>query len=232
MLLFLGLATVWQLLAKELKYPEGVRPGDQISGSEGEYFRYKHVFVKPPDDEDRVESLKMADDIKCTACEVLLHSLLNRAESLTEDHIMDQFDGELEQLPELTDNPQENRVNRNRKGCNKHFKDELLLRGWSARKCEPGPDASGEGPAWCLEKSENLPSDRDVDTYAVRNEAVFHACESTIGRNGAEIAEQVVELKEEGVELAEIVRTACKKAGRCSTVRKPRRTGKGQQGEL
>ncbi|CAE7772904.1 PDE9A [Symbiodinium sp. CCMP2592] len=88
-------------------YPQGVKPGDQVSGSEGEYFRYKHVFVKPPDDEDRVEALKMAADFKCTACEVLLQSLLQRAESMTEDHIMDQFDGELEEPVELSDNPQD-----------------------------------------------------------------------------------------------------------------------------
>ncbi|CAE7224199.1 PDE9A [Symbiodinium natans] len=72
--------------------------------------QYKHVFVKPPDDEDRVEALKMAADFKCTACEVLLQSLLQRAESLTEDHIMDQFDGELEETVELTDNPQDRSV--------------------------------------------------------------------------------------------------------------------------
>eukprot|EP00439_Symbiodinium_sp_Y106_P069453 s2566_g11.t4 len=89
------------------QYPQGVKPGDQVSGSEGEYFRYKHVFVKPPDDEDRVEALKMAADFKCTACEVLLQSLLQRAESMTEDHIMDQFDGELEEPVELSDNPQD-----------------------------------------------------------------------------------------------------------------------------
>lgn len=199
-----------------------MKPGDQVSGSEGEYFRYKHVFVKPPDDEDRVEALKMAADFKCSACEVLLQSLLQRAESMTEDHIMDQFDGELEEPVELSDNPQENRVNRNRRGCNKHFKDELLLRGWSARKCAPASeesDAGTSGPVWCLEQSQRLPTERDVDTYHVRNEAVFIACESTVGRNGAEMAAQAVEMKEDGTEFSEILRKVCRDAGRCEAPR-------------
>ncbi|CAJ1418463.1 unnamed protein product [Effrenium voratum] len=212
--------------AKELKYPEGVQAGDLVSGSEGEYFRYKHVFVKPPDDEDRMEALKMAKDITCSACEVLLDSLLKQAESMTEDHILDQFDGELLEPPALSDNAQENRVNQNRRGCNKHFKDELLLRGWAARKC-----ASTEGAEWCLERGAP-PSERDVDTYNVRNEAVFYACESTVGRLGAEIAAKVAELKEDGLSLAEVVRIACQEAGRCDASKVKRRKGKAKSKEL
>merc|ERR1719399_1973793 len=92
-------------LGKELKYPDGVQPGDQISGSEGEFFRYKHVFVKPPDDDDRRESIEMGMDVRCTACEAMLEGLLAK------DHIMDQLDGELTGPVPETENPQENRVN-------------------------------------------------------------------------------------------------------------------------
>eukprot|EP00931_Biecheleriopsis_adriatica_P097428 TRINITY_DN71202_c0_g1_i1.p1 TRINITY_DN71202_c0_g1~~TRINITY_DN71202_c0_g1_i1.p1 ORF type:complete len:240 (-),score=37.05 TRINITY_DN71202_c0_g1_i1:7-726(-) len=207
----------------------GLGPGDQISGSEGEFFRYKHVFVKPPDDKDRMESLKISEDIKCAACEVLLQHLLKRAGKLTEDYIMDQFDGEIDEPIALTSDLQENRVNKNRKGCNKHFKDEVLLRGWSVRKCaetSAGPHAGqSQQPSaiWCLEQVDQLPSERDVDTYSIRNEAVFHACENTIGRNGAEIAQLVSELKEAGLEFSEIIRTSCRDAGRCNAPRKGKR---------
>eukprot|EP00930_Biecheleria_cincta_P076040 TRINITY_DN63242_c0_g1_i1.p1 TRINITY_DN63242_c0_g1~~TRINITY_DN63242_c0_g1_i1.p1 ORF type:complete len:251 (-),score=54.51 TRINITY_DN63242_c0_g1_i1:64-816(-) len=223
-------AFTWRGAARELKYPEGIGPGDQVSGSDGEFFRYKHVFVKPPDDEDRIEALRMANDVKCTACEVLLQHLLKRAETLTEDHIMDQLDGELEKPAELSTNEQENRVNRNRKGCNKHFKDDILLRGWSVRKCDDASsplETSSEKRTWCLVQSERLPSERDVDTYSVHNEATFLACEGTIGRNGAEIAASVAEMKEDGVVLSEIIARSCKKAGRCEAAKK--RKGKSKK---
>eukprot|EP00913_Durusdinium_trenchii_P013531 g12702.t1 len=80
-------------------------------------------------------------------------------------------------------------------------------------------------PTWCLQRRETPPSERDVDTYNVRNEAVFYACESTVGRNGAEIAAQVAELKEAGGTLTEMIRVACREAGNCVS---KRRKGKGK----
>eukprot|EP00929_Paragymnodinium_shiwhaense_P045201 TRINITY_DN23121_c0_g1_i3.p1 TRINITY_DN23121_c0_g1~~TRINITY_DN23121_c0_g1_i3.p1 ORF type:complete len:262 (-),score=67.97 TRINITY_DN23121_c0_g1_i3:185-907(-) len=171
-----GLAAVQQYgaLGKELKYPEGVKPGDQISGAGGEYFRYKHVLIKPPDDDDRAEALRMSEDVRCQACEILLQSLLKKAESFSEDHIMDQLDGDLEPYKESTD-PQEERVNKNRKACNKHFKDELLLKGWNVHKCRPEAEAQADSSGdkkkeFCLTQSGGRTSDRDVDTYSVRSE--------------------------------------------------------------
>jgi len=224
--------------AKELKYPDGVRPGDQISGTDGEFFRYKHVLIKPPDDDDRMESLRMAEDIKCTACVAIVRNLLKKAESNSEDHIMDQLDGELVEVPELTDNPQENRVNANRKGCNKHFKDELLLRGWSVSRC---PEAEGakltvqavneegaagtkgsevaplarEGQEFCLEQRSRLPTERDVDTYSTRNEAAFYACENTVARYAQEIASLIAQRLEDGGDREEAIHAACEEAARC-----------------
>merc|ERR1712146_221735 len=111
------------------------------------------------------------------------------AESYTEDHIQDQLDGEMDGPPEPSYNAQDARVNANRKGCNKHFKDELLLKGHQIRNCKDiasetdGKKGTGN-KTYCLEKSPSLPSERDVDTYSVRNEALFYACESTIARHG------------------------------------------------
>lgn len=211
------------VLGAELKYPSGVKPGDQISGSEGEFFRYKHVFVKPPDDADRMQSIEMGMDVRCEACEAMLEGLLGKAESYTEDHIQDQLDGEMEGPPASAENAQDARVNANRKGCNKHFKDELLLKGHAIRNCA---DAGGEGDAakkdkkHCLEKMPNPPSERDVDTYSVRNEALFYACESTVARYGPELAAALAEKLEDGGKPQDAIRVACLEAAKCAEVRK------------
>jgi len=224
--------------AKELKYPDGVRPGDQISGNAGEYFRYKSVLIKPPDDDDRREALQIAADIRCIACETMLQHLIGKAESHSEDHIMDQLDGELEGTVELTDNPQENRVNQNRKGCNKHFKDSLLLRGWAVQRCPEKPivttntdaESDAQPAVWCLQET-NGQTARDVDTYSTRNDAAFHACEQTVGRYGQEIAAFVAEQKEEGASLATILRAACHGPAKCAASgRKARRKGRRRRG--
>merc|ERR1719161_1111250 len=199
----------WLALGRELKYPDGVKPGDQISGSEGEFFRYKHVFVKPPDDADRMEAIEMGMDVRCEACEAMLQGLLFKAESYTEDHIMDQLDGEMEGPPEPAENAQEARVNNNRKGCNKHFKDELLLKGHHIRECKVSPGNEDKNKKYCLEKNPNPPTERDVDTYSVRNEALFYACESTIARHGPEIAADLAERLEDGGKPQDAIKVAC-----------------------
>lgn len=228
------LGTLWctwlGIGSAELAYPPGIRPGMQVSGSEGEYFRYKQVLIKPPDDADRMESLRMAEDIKCLACELLLRALLERAESLSEDHIMDQLDGELVGLVEITDNEQVNRVNKNRRGCNKHFKDDLLLKGWAVRKCPPATSSTEapDGPTWCLERQPRPVAERDVDTYSKHNDAVFYACESTIGRSGQELASFLAEGIGEGDPLPVVVAAACREAARCEA-RKPRQRASGRR---
>jgi len=218
---------VQQAATKELKYPEGIKPGDQVSGSAGEYFRYKHVLVKPPDDNDRLEALQISKDIQCKACEVLLQNLLGKAESFTEDHIMDQLDGDIEGPIPDSDNPQEDRVNRYRKGCNKHFKDDLLLRGWTIQKCPDIPAAGAADstsnaedndprPTWCLEQGPATPTERDVDTYSVRSEAVFYACEATVARYGHELAAFLAERLEDGGAADVAVQAACRQAATCA----------------
>lgn len=217
--------------AKELAYPEGLHPGMQVSGTEGEYYRYKNVLVKPPDDDDRIEALKMSEDFKCRACEILVESLLQRAESHSEDHIMDQFDGELQEEVDYVENPQENRVNRNRKGCNKHFKDEILLQGWMPKRCSEPDGTVDSTPAeerpWCLEQRGGKPTERDVDTYSVRNEAAFYACENTVGRYGLEIASFLAERLEDGGDgVKAAVGDACRQEARCGG--NPRRRKKSE----
>jgi len=216
-----------EVYAAPLTYPEGVKPGDQISGNAGEFWRYKHVLIKPPDDEDRMDALKMSEDVKCVTCETILHRLMKQVESNSEDHIMDALDGEPAEEPVETGDAQEDRVNKNRRGCNKHFKDEVLLRGYLVRQCPAvtvtvGSDednANKDPPkpkAWCLENvGSGEVKSRDVETYSTRSEAVFYACENTIARYGHEIARFLADKLDGGGELAGTIKDACFEAARC-----------------
>ena len=65
------------------------KPGDTIPGTDGEYFRYKSVFMTPPTDADRVRALNMSAPIRCKACELIMTSVSKKAKRLTEDDIMD-----------------------------------------------------------------------------------------------------------------------------------------------
>lgn len=162
----------------------------------------------------------MAEDIRCAACRQMLKSLVNKTKSWTEDHIGDTLDGELAEPPPLVDNAQENRVNQNRKGCNKHFKDELLLQGFHIRRCDDNSqDTEGreKGHMYCFEQSPNPATERDVDTYSTRNEAMFYACEHTISRYSLELSTFLEEqLEERGAEeLDEVLSEACLNVAKC-----------------
>jgi|Transcript_62773 hypothetical protein len=221
----------YQVQARPLAYPEGIKPGDQISGSSGEFWRYKSVLVKPPDDEDRMEALKMSEDVKCAACEIILQRLMKRVESNSQDHIMDALDGEPDEIPELTGDAQEDRVNQNRRGCNKHFKDELLLRGYGLKHCEAtvsivdnetdaGTEEVAKPKTWCLHNvGANNVDSRQADTYSTRSEAVYHACENTIARHGHEIADFLSQRLEEGGDVNKAIKEACLEAAFCDGTR-------------
>merc|ERR1712151_246613 len=99
--------------------------------------------------------------------------------------------GDFEKPPEFDPNSEINsQVNAHRKGCNKHFKDELLLKGWSVGACPPpeegmfGKHATAE---WCPQTVGIKPEEYEVDSFSKRNEAAFYACEHTIGKYGHEI---------------------------------------------
>mmetsp|Transcript_111897 Transcript_111897/g.256554 ORF Transcript_111897/g.256554 Transcript_111897/m.256554 type:complete len:156 (+) Transcript_111897:299-766(+) len=132
---------------------------------------------------------------------------------------MDQFDGDLPQPVVFNDeDAQGNRVEQNRKGCNKHYKDEVLRLGFRPRKCQhPENETVPEGaPEFCLEQSDSRPDDRSMDTYSRESEAVFYACESTVGRYGDEMARALSEyLEDHPGKIDEAVADACFKAGKC-----------------
>lgn len=191
-----------------------------VGGVAGEFYRYKHqtAYEKPTDD-NRIVSLRMASDIKCRACEVLVESLVNKTNSKSEDRIMDQFDGDLKEKPVSTGNEQVDRVNKHRRACNKHFKDELMLKGWTVRKCEETLERQGESShlnkSWCLAKSEVPLTQFQVDTYSIHNDALFYACEQTVATHGHEIAAIITEKLTDGLPLFKASHIACLEAADC-----------------
>jgi len=224
---------------------QAFKPGDQLGGVEGEFYRYKHTFMQPPTEQDRTDALHMSQEIRCEACQEIVQQCVLRAETKSEDHIMDQLDGEvnLEELPEPTENDsQDDRVARNRRGCNKHYKDDLLLRGYYIRRCPEEPadiDADGDADeaavaaaasanprTFCLEHGKPM-TPRETETYNVRNEAAFYACESTVGRFGTELASSVAEALADGVEMEAAVKAACLKEAQCEKVVKGKRKAQG-----
>ncbi|CAE8689730.1 unnamed protein product [Polarella glacialis] len=61
--------------------------------------------------------------------------------------------------------------------------------------------------------------------------AVWHACEATVARRGAEMASAAAEGKEDGLVFSELVSRACREAGKCekSQKRKPRKAKMSQK---
>lgn len=185
-------------------------------GLTGEFFRYKHLFYKQPSDEDRNEAVDIAAYLRCDVCAAVVGSLVAQAKSFSEDDLADVLEGNTDYEPtgdEVTD-----RMLSHKKGCNKHFKDELVAHGYVVRQCKdvvPGRNDSNP----CLHKTEGKPSASSVDTYELWKEGLFHACEQTVARNGDTIAARLAEvLREEAApgDRAAAVRAACEVEARCA----------------
>ncbi|KAF4697090.1 hypothetical protein FOZ60_011763 [Perkinsus olseni] len=207
-----------------LEYASGMGPGKQVSGTSGEYSRYRSVFIRPPTDDDRSHSLTIANKVRCDVCEEILKELLPKAQSLAHiDDILDVLESPIdEDTWEKSTDPQVNRINLSRTGCNKHFKDSLLARGHThARQslsplCPPGFHA---GP--CDDKRTGY--NRDYD-------ALYYACEATIGRYGDDIAEYLAnnhhvhhdlqQQRTSHVELGPTIRAVCRDVGKCNMHRR------------
>lgn len=195
--------------------------------------RYLH-YDDMPQHTDRNHAMLAGGDVKCEACSGIIRDLLNglSAKKLLgqgndEVVIFDALEAalsdeekELATKDGLTD--MEKYVAYRRAGCNKLFKDNWLAQGWRIRSghqlAEHQPfDAPTEQQApWAFARqSSRLPSAKDMDTYSVQNEAMFYACEATIGRHSDDIAEALVkELKTttpDKLNLDEI----CQKVGKC-----------------
>lgn len=200
-------------------------------GLTGEFFRYKHLYYKQPSEEDRETAVEVATALRCDVCAAIVGSLVAQAKSFGEDDLADVLEGNVDHEPtgdEVTD-----RMLSHKKGCNKHFKDELIAYGYVVRQCKdviPGRNDSSP----CLHKTEGKPSQNAVDTYELWKEGLFHACEQTVAHYGDALAARLAEVLRDsdgrGVDRPAAVRAACEVEARCEKRTKPKPAGRPARG--
>jgi hypothetical protein len=190
-----------------LEYPEGFGPGDELLGTSAEFFRYRSVFVRAPNDEDRAESLRLSQHVLCDVCETVLSRVLKNVNFRDEDAVLDALEGiNIHERPFR--DPQMERIRIGKRGCQRHFKDSLMAHGFrlSHTECTP-PDRK-----FCLFQGSPRDSD-DMDTYTRDNEALFFACEQTVGAHIDQIAKYVNSLTRISTDTFSII---CRKISKCA----------------
>jgi len=188
-------------------------------GTTGEYFRYTNLFYKSPSEDDRAQSLEVAAKIRCDVCLVIVDSLLTQAKSFGEDDLADVLEGHGDY--EESKDPVRSRMLEHKKGCNKHFKDELISEGYVLRQCKeviPGREDSDP----CLFHGKDRPNQQSVDSYDLWKEGLFHACEQSVAHHSDAIAEYLSGALHGGeVNRTAAVRTACETVARCGGAAPP-----------
>lgn len=183
-------------------------------GVTGEYFRYKHLFHKKPTEQDREEALETAAKIRCQVCVALLSSLVQKAKSFSEDDLADLLEGHSEYA--TTGDPVTDQMLSHKKGCNKHFKDELIAEGYVLRTCKD-VDPSRNDSEPCLFQSEEKPGQMAVDAYELWKEAFFFACEQTVSRHSDALAEHLASSLRKAANHSDVIRNACNTHARCAS---------------
>ncbi|CAK8989770.1 Hypothetical protein (Fragment) [Durusdinium trenchii] len=214
----------WALLgvAAEKREMEVTENKGYAAGQSGEYFRYKHLFYKKPTEEDFESAQKVAQEVRCAVCAQILKSLLGRARSYSEDDIADVIEGHVEY--ERTGDAVEDQMLKHKKGCNKHFKDDLVAEGFMLRPCkEVAPEIKNDTSP-CLWQNTEKPSKQSVDTYEVWKEGVFYACEQSIAYHADVLTEALAERLRgvRDVNLTEVAEEACRTSAKCASSRKPK----------
>merc|ERR1712224_115311 len=141
------------------KYPDGVRPGDQLGGSAAEFFRYRPLTI--------------ANKIKCEVCEAVLWYLVPSMKSFDEESVADVLDGDYhdDNLPiEDAGDKQSGVLKKALVGCNRFFK-YVLREGYKVKKCTDETQAAEQ--EHCFELTDAIPSMRDLETYSMDKEAVY-----------------------------------------------------------
>lgn len=210
--------------------------------------RYSH-FDTEPNEQDKSSAMLAGGDVKCDVCRAILTDVM---ENLIKDKRLgsasdqDKIFEALEADSITDDKTQElardmkSYVKLHRRGCNKLFKDSYLSKGFNIRACHKlakGQSSTTpeeiQAPWACEYKTRNIPSVAEMDTYSVQKEAIFYACESTIGKYRDDLSEHLAagyqKLREQS--LKELVTNACRKTAKC-TIRKPSESAEARVKEL
>merc|ERR1719335_615168 len=107
---------------------------------------------------------------------------------MTEDALLDVLEGDEEADPTQPNEvrQQEHRVLKAQKGCNLHYKRSVLAAGWVVSACGKG---APPGQKWCVGQVQaanpalRTMSPKELLTYTWQKEAVYAACEHSVGRH-------------------------------------------------
>jgi hypothetical protein len=210
-------------LAEEMRYPDGVRPGDQLGGTGAEFFRYRSAFIRPPTEEDRFRSVTIANKIKCEVCEAVLWYLVPLIKTFDDEGVQDILDGDFQDpnLPlEDKGDKQSGVLKKALVGCNRFFK-YVLREGYRVKKCTD--EALAAEQEHCFELTDNIPSMNDLETYSMDKEAVFTACEGTIKAKEDDIKEALIEYHSEGAAPEDYIPKICQKKAKCAAKKKKKK---------
>merc|ERR1712224_694806 len=188
------------------KYPDGVRPGDQLGGSAAEFFRYRPLTI--------------ANKIKCEVCEAVLWYLVPSMKSFDEESVSDILDGDYhdDNLPiEDAGDKQSGVLKKALVGCNRFFK-YVLREGYKVKKCTDETQAAEQ--EHCFELTDAIPSMRDLETYSMDKEAVYAACEGSIKAYQDDVMEAIMEHAEKGTPWEEGIPKICRGAAKCAKRKK------------
>lgn len=201
-----------------------------LIGSRGEFFRYHTITGHEKPSQDNVDrSLALADEVRCEICETLLTQILKNAKSLSDaDEIYDLLEGHQEKEFKPTGDEQRDRIEEHKRGCNKHFKDEFVFKGYQVRNCD---DEKPNGDI-CVKKMNFEPGKMYREAYDVEKEAVFYACQHTIGTYPDEITEVILEKGLKGIKKACIAAKCVKPKYRKKTETKKGKKEKKQKTEF
>ncbi|CAE8593575.1 unnamed protein product [Polarella glacialis] len=180
---------------------------------------------KMPDESEKDEALSVIPKVRCDVCATILNSLLSKARSFSEDDLADALEGNADH--ELTGDTVRDRMLSHKKGCNKHFKDELISEGYALRQCREVVEGRSDSDP-CLWRAPDRPNQNAADTYELWKEIFFYSCEQSIGSHRDAMVEVLME-RLEGRSLAEVNRTAlsrevCEVTARCGAGAKGKKT--------
>lgn len=209
---------------------EGGHAYDTLDGID----RYIRFDAQPkPTDKDR--ALEAGGDLRCVVCENILLDVVqtvSRRRRPDADSIAEALEADFIDEDKIESAPTDmlKHVEKKKRGCNRLFKENYLAKGLDAEGCFKLRDGQEENVPYymkasftCFKRHENYTrNDTLLNTYSVKSEAIFYACESTVSKYREELAEFIaIRLKKESAlvadteALSKLTAEACKKKAKC-----------------
>lgn len=185
-------------------------------------------FDRQPKPDDKEKAIIGGGDVKCDVCEVILTNVLDGLGAKTDkDAILEALEADWidEDKVEATNIDMLKHVEKKKVGCNRLYKDQFLAKGWDGYGCyrlmegqtEDGTPPFEKAPWLCTQHTGKVPNTTEINTYSVKMESLFYACESTIGRHREKIASLLAKRlkKLERASVKDITADACRQKAKC-----------------